>query len=342
MKRAAIAAAIILVVSGSVLGQAKVGTTGPQFLELIPTMRSQATVTGAILFGDNHGHHYNPALLAFRPQYVLSLSTVEQDGGVDFRGGTATGGTFDRNGRGIHVGYSFTHLSSGELRERTYNQGTIETSSRTFDYDGYEHKFTLAYGFPTDFDFSVGVAVNAFKEEVHDFTSDGTAYDIGAAVRHFVMLNQSISVQPFGSIAYQNLGPDVTFIDNAYPLPKRFTVGAGSRFSYHSERLRLAEVTPVVERVMRANDESDFTSIGIEAGLFETGYFRTGDRENANFDSVWGFGVTTVGIQKQLFGDVRISDGFFRWLAANLHVAYDYSEHGGDFSGEPYSISIML
>ena len=342
MKQLAFATLIVITLCGGTFGQAKVGTTGPQFLELMPTARSQATMTGAILFDDSHGHHYNPALLAFRPQYVVSLSTLELEGGVDFRGGAASYGTFDNSGRGIHAGYSLMNLSSGSLTERTYDQGTIDGTGRTFEYDGYEHKFMLAYGLSTAFDFSIGLAVKAIKEEVHDYSSDGMAFDIGAAARHFIMLSETISAQPFASMAYQDFGPDMKFVVNEYPLPKRFTIGVGSRFSYHGGRVRLAEVTPVFERIFLPDEQADYYTVGIEAGFFETAYLRTGDREYSNFDSVWGFGVTTIGIQKQLFGAPRIGNGFIRWLAAHLHVSFDYSSHGGVFSGQPYSISVML
>lgn len=342
MKQLAFTAVIILTLCGSIFGQAKVGTSGPQFLNLIPTVRAQGTGTSAILYNDPSGHFFNPAYLTSRPQHMLGLSYLDMPAGVDFYGGAAAIGLDRRNGRSWHVAYSLRYLSSDDLVETTYDQGTFDGTSRTVGYDGYEHRLVIAYAADVGPILSAGVAIKWIREEVHDYRADGYAFDIGISISQQIRLRDSLQVTVFGSSTLQNFGPDYTIIENSYPLPQLTSVGGGATLAVRRDGMSLVETTPIVELV-KEYEVNTYVSAGVEAGLFESVYARVGQFGRGNSRTVYGFGLSTAGLQKQLFGHTSARSGFFRWLAANLTVRYDKAFRSyGVLLDEPYSLSITL
>jgi len=209
---AAVVAVLCMPVSS--FGQAKVGTTGPQFLELGPSARAMGMGEAfTAVVDDISAVYYNPAALTYLYGREAGATYVDMPADINYGFG-AIGLPLESIG-GI-LGIGVTALSSGEMIERTYDQGTIEGTGRTFGYNGIAAG--VSYGRYLTDRFSVGITVKYIGESVHDYTSSGWSADVGTmyntGFRNFKI-----------AMVITNFGPDMKFIENSYPLPINFKFG---------------------------------------------------------------------------------------------------------------------
>lgn len=202
----------ILLLPGVLYGQAKVATAGAQFLEIGVSGRAigmgEAFVAVA---NDASAMYYNPAGLTqlYDREVVLSHISYVADIRYDF-----AGLAYPLYRLGGVLGVGFYSLDAGDMDETTYEY--FRGTGRIFGARSYAA--TLSYGRALTDRFSVGVTVKLVDEMLEDERATGWAADVGTSYdtgfRNFKI-----------AMVITNFGPDMTFIQEGYPLPINFRFG---------------------------------------------------------------------------------------------------------------------
>jgi len=207
------AATALVLPLNSVFGQAKVGTTGAQFLELGVSARAMAMGEAfTAVVDDISAVYYNPAALTTLYGNEATFTYINMPAGIGY--GFAGFG-FPLESVGGVVGVGAYALTSGDIVETTYERGF--GTGRTFAWNNFA--LGLSYGRYLTDRFSIGFTVKYVGEFAHDYSSNGWAADVGTiydtGYRGFKI-----------GMAITNFGPDMRFINVAYPLPINFKFGA--------------------------------------------------------------------------------------------------------------------
>jgi len=215
----ATAAFLTFSISPLVFGQAKVGTTGAQFLELGVSARAMAMGEAfTSVVDDISAVYYNPAALTtlFGREATFTYISLPADVGYGFG---AIG--FPLESIGGVIGIGAYGLTSGDIIETTYEQGVVSPAlagtGRTFAWNNFA--LGLSYGRYLTDRFSIGFSVKYVGEFAHNYSSNGWAADVGTiydtGFRGFKI-----------GMAITNFGPDMRFVNVNYPLPINFKFGA--------------------------------------------------------------------------------------------------------------------
>ncbi len=198
-----------------VFAQAKVGTTGAQFLELGVSARAMGMAEAFTAVTDDiSAVYYNPAGLTSLYGKEAMFTYIKLPSHVNFAFG-AIG--FPLESIGGVLGIGMYALTSGSMIERTWGSGTYAGTGRTFAWNDFS--LSVSYGRYLTDRFSIGFTMKYIGEYVHDYTASGWAADVGT------MYDTGYRGFRIGMII-ANFGPDMTFIDNGYPLPINFRFGA--------------------------------------------------------------------------------------------------------------------
>jgi hypothetical protein len=209
-------------IPSDVAAQAKVGTTGAQFLELGVSARSMG-MGGAFtaIADDVSAVYYNPAGLTSLLGTEVMMTYVDMPAGVQF-GALAAGMPLESVGGVLGIG--IFALTSGAMIERTYNRGVdyplegIYGTGRTFAWN--DLAVSISYGRYLTDRFSLGFTLRYIHEEVGtiDISANSWSADVGTSYntgyRDFKL-----------AMAISNFGPDLKFIEKAAPLPINFKFG---------------------------------------------------------------------------------------------------------------------
>lgn len=285
---------VSLFLASTIFAQAKVGTTGAQFLESTPSVRSLGMGEVGAALVDRQSSYSNPATLGLSGDYTLSFSFRPIMSDLGFSGSgvhyqflnLSSKLTTLSSGWSIHGGAHLAHLSTGKMIERTYQQGTYEGTGREFTATDNAYGVTVALANASPLSFSFGGTIRYVEENFHDYSSRGLAMDFGGVVRIPLgatvenNANSSPRTSLTAGMSLKNWGPDLKIIDKTYPLPSSFHFGLAletnlSDFSF----------TAAVEEKTSTKLKEGETSIGLESGLRDALWLRVGSVGNSYEDN---------------------------------------------------------
>lgn len=275
---------IVVLLPAGVLGQAKVGTTGAQFLELGVSARAMAMAEAfTAVASDVSAVYYNPAGLTslWGKQAMFTYVDMPADVGYGFGG---LGIPLESIGGVLGVGAC--GLTSGEIIERTYFRGEEGGTGRTFAYNSLA--MGVSYGRYLTDRFSIGFTLKYIGEFAHDYSANGWSADVGT------LYDTGFRGFKIGMVI-TNFGPDMKFIKNAYPLPINFKFGGCINVVESMDHL----VTFSAEGSHPSDNLEKYNS-GFEYVFKDQVALRAGRRFNYDVD-----GFTVGGGVSQPFGEDR-------------------------------------
>lgn len=287
---------MIMTVPQTARSQAKVGTTGAQFLELGVSARAMGMAEAFTALADDvSAIYYNPAGLTSLYGFELMATLVSMPADISY-GFVAIGLPLESIGGVLGIGISA--LTSGDIIERTYERGTFEGTGRTFAWN--DLAASISYGRYLTDRFSVGFTLKYIGEFAHDYTASGWSADVGT--------NYDTGFKGFRiGMVITNFGPDMKFIDNGYPLPINFRFGATINLVESYDHF----VTFAAEG-SHPSDNLEKYNTGIEYTFKEKFVLRGGGRFNYDED-----GLTFGGGLRVPFGE-----------DTELQVDYAYQDFG--------------
>ncbi len=277
-----LAVCLAMAMSSSVMGQAKVGTTGAQFLELGVSARAMAMGEAfTAVVDDISAVYYNPAALTtlFGKEATFTYINMPADVGFGF-----VGAGLPLESVGGVVGVGIYGLTSGDIIETTYERGvvspTLAGTGRTFAWR--DMAVGLSYGRYLTDRFSIGFSVKYINESVHDYSSNGWSADVGTiydtGFRGFKI-----------GMAITNFGPDMRFINVNYPLPINFKFGASINVIEQVDHY----VTIAAEG-WHPSDNLEKYNVGVEYVFKDMFALRAGSRFNYDVDGLTAGGGIRV------------------------------------------------
>ncbi len=203
----------LLVSPELVWSQAKVGTAGAQFLELGVSARAIAMGEAFLsICDDASAVYYNPAGLSqmMERQAMFTHVSYPADINYDF---VALAYPTPRFGGVWGVG--FTMLNAGDMPYLgDYEVGLSPTQTFT----AKDYALSLSYARSLTDRFNVGVTLKIIEELYDTERATGWAVDVGT------LYDTGFKGFKIGMMI-SNFGPDLTFIDESYPLPMNFRFG---------------------------------------------------------------------------------------------------------------------
>ncbi len=253
---------LVLTIPALCWGQAKVGTTGVQFLKVGVSARAMGMAEAFIGVADDASAlYYNPGGLVQLRRPDFMLTHIVYPAGIQFE---YLGGVWPIRSLSAAVGVQATFLHTDKMDETTplmpYGTG------RTFMASDLALGVTYAQRLTNKF--SVGATVKFIQENLADQKATGMAFDVGTFYNtawKSVVIAMSIS----------NFGPDMNFVSSPFPMPINFKFGGSMRLLNQDPHV----LTLAIEG-WHPNDNLEQACIGLEYGIAQMGFLRVGKKIN--------------------------------------------------------------
>jgi len=270
-----------------VYGQAKVGTTGMQFLKIGPSARAVAMGEAFIGVSDDVAAvYYNPGGLVRLTHGDAMISLVTLPADINYGFIAAAQPLPQLNGA---VAVSVTYLTTDEMDVTTpvAPNGTGETFTATDFAAGVTYSQRL-----TD-KFSVGATIKFVNETLADENASGWAADVGT---FYDTGWKGLSI----AMSICNFGPDMNFVSSPFPLPINFKFGAAIP-ALNSPEHRLM----VAVEGSHPNDNLEQIAIGLEYGYRNLAFLRVGKKVNGWRRSSWEDYQAAIDPNQQFTQDIN-------------------------------------
>ena len=305
---------LVIGFSGSANGQAKVGSTGMQSLELEPSARGMA-MGGAFtaVVDDASAIFYNPAGLPYLYSKEAMFTHIELPAGINLEF-FSVGLPLESIGGVLGIGGSF--LTTGAIPLTTYeNPRGLDAFGNQQYFDAGEYAVTVSYGRYLTDRFSVGFTMKYITSELADVRASGWAADVGT------LYNTGFRDFKVG-MAITNFGPDMKHLQTDTPLPINFHFGAAINVIEADNHLAVFSMEG-----SHPSDNLEKYNMGMEYWFQDKYALRIGARLNNDVDADFriengailrdaGIGITAGGGLRLPFGEER-----------ELRVDYAYQDY---------------
>jgi long-subunit fatty acid transport protein len=295
---------IVLMLPSLAFSQAKVGTTGLNFLELGVSARAMG-MAEAFTAGvtDASAVYYNPAGLPYVYGREVMFTHISMPAGINYEFASAV---FPVESFSGVIGIGVYSLNTGDIlyTDYSYPYGVDNFGNKQY-FSAGDIAVSLSYGrFLTD-KFSLGFTAKYIREDLELESASGWAADVGtcynSGYRNFKI-----------AMAITNFGPDFKYdISDAqpFPLPMNFKFGASIDFVSTESHLVI-----VAAEGSHPADNLEKYNFGLEYWFRDRFSLRIGERFNYDSDGLTaGAGMRLpVGEDIDLTVDYAYQD--FGWL----------------------------
>lgn len=289
-------AAVILMVQSpaDLFGQAKVGTAGVKFLDIGISARAMGMAEAYMaVANDVSALYYNPAGLTqlYSREAMFTRIDYPADITLNFAGVALPVEAVS----GI-LGFAFYNFNSGDIPLTTYENpdGNGEL------FQANEYALAVTYARSLTEHFSLGTTFKVIGQYYDNESAQGWAADVGTlydtGYRGFKI-----------AIGIINFGPDMTMVQQDYPLPINFKFGSSFNVIDNPEHQAVLSLEGA-----HPSDNLEQYNAGMEWWFQEKFSLRTGYRFNYDSD-----GFTAGGGLKWPFGE-----------KTELRVDYGYQDFG--------------
>jgi len=255
--------AFVLIAPGLAFGQAKVGTTGVNFLKIGPMSRGVAMADAFLPIADDvSALWYNPGGLVNLKSRQLALSHVDYP--ADLLSYDFLGYVMPMPAYGAALGVQVFGLYSGDMLETTPER--VGGTGRTFSASDIAAGLTYSQRL-TD-KFSVGATGKFLQENLADETAYGWSVDVGT---FYNTGWRSLRI----AMLISNFGPDMQFVSTPFPMPIVFKFGVAANL-IEGDQNRL---TMAIEG-LHPNDNVEELHFGLEYAWKNMAFLRLGKKVN--------------------------------------------------------------
>jgi len=288
---------VLLLIPSLAFSQAKVGTTGVNFLELGVSARAmgmaEAFVAGVT---DASAVYYNPAALTYIYGREVMFTHISMPADINYE---AFALAYPLESFGGVLGLGVFSLNAGDILRTGYpNFNAVDQNGDAQYFTAGDIAFSISYGkFLTD-KFSIGVTAKYIQENLETEQTWGWAADVGTCY------NSGFRNFKIG-MTITNFGPDMKFIEKDFPLPINFRFGASVDFIDHQDHL----VTFAAEGSHPADNLEKY-NIGVEYLYLDKFSLRAGERFNYDTDgfTAGGGAYLALGRDMDIYIDYAYQD----------------------------------
>ena len=292
---------LMLAIPSLVLGQAKVGTTGLNFLELGVSARAMGMAEAyAAGVSDASAIYYNPAGLTYVTGREAMFTHISMPAGINYE---FLGLAFPLEAVGGVIGVGAYSLNTGDIlyTDYYYSYGVDHNGDAQY-FSAGDIAIAVSYGRYLTDKFSLGLTAKYIQENLELESASGWAADVGtcynSGFRNFKI-----------AMVITNFGPDFKFIEKAFPLPINFKFGASIDLLANKNH----SLTFAAEGGHPADNLEKY-NVGLEYVFQNKFSLRIGERLNYDSDGLTAGG----GLRLPIGGDMDLSVDYayqdFGWL----------------------------
>ena len=296
--------------AADVQAQAKVGTTGLNFLELDVSARSMGMGGSfAAVVDDISAVHYNPAALPYLAYKEAMFTYVSMPAGVGLSF-AAFGMPLESIGGNIGVG--MTYLGTGDILNTTHNNSNgVDLFGNQQFFSASDVSLGFSYGRYLTDRFSVGVTLKYLQENLELSSASGWAADVGTlyntGFRNFKV-----------AMSITNFGPDMRHLERGFPLPIDFRFGASINVIETPDHLAVFSAEG-----SHPSDNLEKYRMGAEYWFKERFALRGGAHFNYDVDAEFEF--AGGGIQRKSGMGLAVGGGVKLPFGAEREIRIDYA-----------------